>query len=138
MVDLMIKLLSGVIAIISLALYFIFNMYMSANDDKVKAEQSLEMTVVALKEIKTDFSNQVSENGALNNKLGKITTERDFANQKLNGYRDREYVVSKKPKAIERLANRATSSMFNNICAASGGDCQNKTTNSKPDSANKD
>jgi len=108
---------------------------MSANNEKIKAQQSLEMAKLSLTEIKKDFTEQSIKNDLLNVDVGRISQERDQANAKLNSYRDRENVIKKKPRLIERLANRATASMFNNICSSSGGDCKNTTPKANTDNA---
>lgn len=129
------KILSIFSACSIVVIIIIFNLYMSANNEKIKAQQSLEVAKLSLTEIKKDFTEQSIKNDLLNIDVGRISQERDQVNAKLNSYRDRENVIKKKPKLIERIANRATASMFNNICAASGGDCKNKTTKANTDNA---
>lgn len=119
-------LISNVITILlCIGLYYLWD---CEKEERIIAEQSLKTTKAALKTQREDFEQQSRELNGLNREFGKLSSEHSTAINKLNTYRDRENVAKKKPELVSRVANRAAKRLFNDICAATGGDCKAQTS----------
>ena len=131
----MVKPLIAVIVVLLLMLTYVSNSYLNKRDELIKSNQALNTLTATHNIIIEDFKNQSTKLENLNREFGAIQVKKDIAVSKLNEYRGRENVVSKKPKTIERLANAATKRMFDNLCSSSGGDCGSKTTKTESDNS---
>ena len=130
----MLNTLIGTVVVLLVAIGLVGNAYLGKRDELTRSKQAYSSLKVTHDGTVDGFKKQATRLEVLNLELGSIQVEKDVAINKLNEYRGREHVVSKKPKAIERLANAATKRMFNDLCTASGGDCGSKT--SETDSGN--
>ena len=113
-----ISIFAGIMTVISGLLFWA---YSYESERRIKAETALETVKFQMERQRSDFLSQVSKNDKLNAEFLTLRNEYDKSNSELNGYRDREKLLQKRPESIERLANAATMRVFNDICSASGG-----------------
>ena len=121
---------SGIMTIISGLLFWA---YSHESEERVKAQAALESTQFELKKQRENFLTQIDKNDKLNTEFLILRNEYDKTNSELNGYRDREKLLQKRPESIERLANAATVRVFNDICSASGGCDKDKAADAGAD-----
>lgn len=82
------------------------------------------------------YESQAKQVNQLNSRLAFIQSERDVAVSKLNGYRNREEVLLKRPESVERLANAATKRLFADFKAATDTYSKNTSAASSTSPAN--
>lgn len=82
-------------------------------------------TIVKYQEQRKEDQIKVNELSAT---LGKVNEELNQRNVVLDGYRNREATVLKRPGLIERRANRATKRVFRELRCATGADCNKDAT----------
>ena len=135
----MIQLLGAFSLLMSLSTAGLFYLYDGEKEDRVKAEAALGQVTLTLAVERKKLQTQADDLLALNLKTASIQSETDVLINQLNGYRGREKLLQKKPKSIERLANAATRSVFNDILrASSGGDGKDSTPDPVTDSGDID
>lgn len=112
----------------------LFYLYDSEKTDRIKAESALESAQLTLVVERENYQRQADKLLLLNTDMALVQSRSDMLTNQLNGYRDREKLLQKKPETIERLANAATAGVFNDILrASSGGDNQSKASDSSTD-----
>lgn len=125
----MTKILMGVLAVTVLLCGVLFYRYDREKEERVKAQAALSQVQLTLTTERENVKRQAAEIVDLNVRFMTVQSRADALINQMNGYRDRERLLQKKPKTIERLANAATGRMFNDILrASSGGDNQDSTT----------
>lgn len=125
----MTKILIGVLAVMVILCGVLFYRYDHEKEERVKAQAALSQVQLTLATERENLKRQAAEIVDLNVRFMTVQSRADVLINQMNGYRDRERLLQKKPKTIERLANAATDRMFNDILrASSGGDNQDSTT----------
>lgn len=117
----MIQALGILSLIMSLSTAGLFYLYDNEKENRIKSESALQQVKVTLQSQKDDFNLQIEKNTALNVRMTAVQIKADIAQNELDTYRNREKLLQKKPKAIERLANAATNKLWDDILRASSG-----------------
>jgi hypothetical protein len=130
-----IQLLGAFSLLMSLSTAGLFYLYDGEKEERIKVEAALGQVTLTLAVERENLQTQAANLLALNLKTASIQSKTDVLINQLNGYRGREKLLQKKPKSIERLANAATTGVFNDILrASSGGDGKDSTSDPVTDS----
>ena len=131
------KIFGVVTAVLLAASCGLFYLWDSEKTERIRFEQAYDQLEVTHKEMKADFEEQVERNTELNRTLVRVEIERDQVNNQLNGYRDREKLLKRKPKTIERLANAATQRLFIDFHTLTTGESEDTATEASPDTTDR-
>lgn len=133
----MVRILGATSLMLLISTTSLFYLYGQEKEKRVKAESALGQVNLTLAIERENSQRQADKLLLLNTDMALIQSRSDMLTNQMNEYRDREKLLQKRPKSVERLANAATNRVFNGILRASSSTYdKDKTAKPGTDSGN--